>query len=799
MMGEPPVASIVHLCATPPSVNLNDSSRALVHVPSLPGEEAAKTWSYLLQGVVIQKGQVISKQWNGWKTEWTVLGWLLEPPCHESPEFAIIDRNTTKIHFDPNKDLADIFRDANLCSLAQSMDFNRCIPQECSLPLLRSLQAICISRWENTSQSCTGAVLMTGPEGSGKSHLVFSITQAICGLDAAIPFFVWDQTTTLQCAGNSLRYVFSQMERACEAVSAKFQPSIVLFRDVDSILATPHSPETGNLGGDETGNSILQALCRCVDILLSQRSALVICTAKYASAVPLELQRRMGQVIPMVPPTTKQREVILFDLVRSLACTMEEFCDGTRTSIPDVGSGGSSINRDLIAVTEGDITMPTDSGEADLIARTKELSVLDSSMFADDGEANTIKIQDVQESTQYASLDNSNNSALTEGFGANDYMGKRMPNWIRKVASAAHAFYPSDLRRWCSAALVHAIYRREIKQEEGAVTEKAHHDVSFPERSGLPRTDAVRLASGSGADSVWLGSDDFSAVLCDVKPCNAMADTGRNIFIRPPLKGFTPTPESVGLFGLQSVWKEIEKIVLAPLSQVACGNLAVQPVSGFLLVGPSGTGKTRLSMTLGGAAGVNLLAVDVLDLVRAEIGESERRVADMFSSALRLAPVLLVLDNIDTLAGMRGMDTSTHGTFDRITSTFLSAMDLCWQERDRRCGQPVVVVGIASSVSTLDPELLRGGRLEHVVHVPVPSTLDRRRICEHVLRNVHKGDDFTAGIEDIVNLTEGKTGADVVNVCLETIHASYRRNPLACVSLTKQDFSTACGMTHISS
>ena len=177
-------------------------------------------------------------------------------------------------------------------------------------------------------------------------------------------------------------------------------------------------------------------------------------------------------------------------------------------------------------------------------------------------------------------------------------------------------------------------------------------------------------------------------------------------------------------------WAQLEAGILAPLCHSQelnsllrqdndnC-NKATQwePLAGVLLAGASGKGKSSIARHCAAFASsllptLCLIEVNCVCLVRKEMGESERAIKQVFDLARSAAPSVLVLDGIDNIATVRGKDSTTHGTMDRILSTLLMHMD--GFQGDSR--QPTVI-GIADQSDWVDQALCRPGRLAMTITI----------------------------------------------------------------------------------
>jgi transitional endoplasmic reticulum ATPase len=175
-----------------------------------------------------------------------------------------------------------------------------------------------------------------------------------------------------------------------------------------------------------------------------------------------------------------------------------------------------------------------------------------------------------------------------------------------------------------------------------------------------------------------------------------------------------------------------------------------EPPSGVLLYGPPGTGKTLLARALAGESEVNFIHVNGPEVLDRYVGESEKAVRKVFDRARQAAPSIVFLDEIDAIAGRRG---EGHEVTERVVSQLLTEMD------GLESNPNVMVLAATNRRQVLDPALLRPGRLESHVEVPLPDEAARRAIL-----NVHAADKPLAedvSIESLAAETGDCSGAEL--------------------------------------
>lgn len=180
-------------------------------------------------------------------------------------------------------------------------------------------------------------------------------------------------------------------------------------------------------------------------------------------------------------------------------------------------------------------------------------------------------------------------------------------------------------------------------------------------------------------------------------------------------------------------------------------ELGVQPPTGILLKGPPGTGKTTIARILANEAKCNFHAVTPADIHQMYVGESEKRVRDLFARARANPPAIIFVDEIDALLPVRQGGVAIHS--DKVVNQFLQEMDGITPN------SRVFLVGATNRPDMLDPALRRGGRLSREIEIPMPDQQARKQLFALCTRHAHLGADVD--LEALSKLTEGYSGADI--------------------------------------
>ena len=237
--------------------------------------------------------------------------------------------------------------------------------------------------------------------------------------------------------------------------------------------------------------------------------------------------------------------------------------------------------------------------------------------------------------------------------------------------------------------------------------------------------------------------DDFHNALKRVQP-SAL----REIMIQVP----NVTWDDVG--GLEEPKRLLREGVELPLKHPdAFERLGIRPAKGFLMFGPPGTGKTLLAKAVAREAEANFIASKSSDLLSKWYGESEQQISRLFHRARQVAPTVIFMDEIESLAPQRGGGIGEPAVTERVVNTMLAEMDGIEEM------QGVVVIGATNRPTLIDPALLRPGRFDELVYVPVPDRGGRRTILGIHTRSMPLGDDVD--LDALADRTHGYTGADL--------------------------------------
>jgi len=233
--------------------------------------------------------------------------------------------------------------------------------------------------------------------------------------------------------------------------------------------------------------------------------------------------------------------------------------------------------------------------------------------------------------------------------------------------------------------------------------------------------------------------------------------------------------------GYQGVKVEISEVVDFLKSPHRFRDIGAKIPKGILLVGPPGTGKTLIARAVAGEAGVPFLSVSGSDFMEMFVGVGASRVRDLFQTARKQAPAIIFVDEIDSIGRKRGAGLGGgHDEREQTLNQMLSEMD------GFDPAEGVVIMAATNRPDILDPALLRPGRFDRQIVVPLPDLEERLPILEVHCKDKRVGDDVN--LELVARGTPGMSGADLANLVNEAALYAVRRGSH---QIEMQDFESA--------
>ncbi len=276
--------------------------------------------------------------------------------------------------------------------------------------------------------------------------------------------------------------------------------------------------------------------------------------------------------------------------------------------------------------------------------------------------------------------------------------------------------------------------------------------------------------------------ENFQDALREVEPSAI-----REVFVEVPDVSW----DDVG--GLEHVKRRLREAIEWPMKYAGLfDSFRLKPPKGLLLSGPPGCGKTLIAKALAAETEVNFIAIKGPELMSMYVGESERGLREVFHKARQAAPCIIFFDEIDTLASTRasaGREDSGVGA--RVLSQMLTELDGIEELKG------VLVLAATNRRDLLDPALLRPGRFDLQVDLPLPDQAARAKIFQVHLRDRPIAPDVT--VEWLADQTDGFSGAEIEGVCHRTmmeaiaarIEASPERPDTAGLEISREHFQEA--------
>jgi proteasome regulatory subunit len=250
----------------------------------------------------------------------------------------------------------------------------------------------------------------------------------------------------------------------------------------------------------------------------------------------------------------------------------------------------------------------------------------------------------------------------------------------------------------------------------------------------------------------------------------------------------SPQETYADIGGLEIQINEIKEAVELPLKRPELFlRIGIDPPKGVLLHGPPGTGKTLLAKAVAHETNAHFMRVVGSELVQKYIGEGARLVRELFDLAKKKAPTIIFIDEIDAVGASRTeANTSGDREVQRTLMQLLAGMDGFENRGD------VKIIGATNRIDILDRALLRPGRFDRIIEIPLPDQKGRLSILNVHCRSLTVED--SVDLEAVAKQTEGKNGADLRAICMEAGMFAIRQERSA---ISQEDFLSAITKIHV--
>lgn len=312
---------------------------------------------------------------------------------------------------------------------------------------------------------------------------------------------------------------------------------------------------------------------------------------------------------------------------------------------------------------------------------------------------------------------------------------------LKSFAEMAHGYVGADLTAVCNEAGLMSFKRCLAEQKRLSSGDDQIQEEKLKER-------------------LWVTREDIMAAFRQVRP-SAMREVSIDV---PKVRW-----DDIG--GNAVIKQKLKQAVEWPLKHPeAFQRLGIRPPRGILMYGPPGCSKTLVARALATESGLNFLAVKGPELFSKWVGESERAVRQVFQKARAAAPSIVFFDEIDALAARRGSggDDSGSNVSDRVLTQLLTELDGVETLKD------VILVAATNRPDMIDKALLRPGRIDRIVYVPLPDKNAREEIFKIHLAKTPLGGDVA--IRDLAEKTDMFSGAEIAALCREAALTALQEN-----------------------
>ncbi|WP_425060312.1 CDC48 family AAA ATPase [Sporomusa carbonis] len=302
---------------------------------------------------------------------------------------------------------------------------------------------------------------------------------------------------------------------------------------------------------------------------------------------------------------------------------------------------------------------------------------------------------------------------------------------LEKLAHMTHGFVGADLAILCKEAGMNAVRRL------------------------LPEIDFTAGIRDDDLAKLKVTMDDFYTAFREVEPTAT-----REFFSdRPNVKW-----EQVG--GMSDIKDKLKSLVEMPLQYPELFKQAQHNMpKGIMLTGRPGTGKTLIVKALAGSSGAHFISVDGATLNSRWIGEAEKGLRMIFKRAKQIAPCILFFDEIDAFAPVR--NAAERGGADRLVSQLLLELDSLMDSAN------VIVVAATNRPDMVDPALMRPGRFDFIVELPLPNKEERMEIFKIHTAKLSLADDVD--LKYLAAATDGVAGSDIEAICKHASMSALKR------------------------
>ena len=307
---------------------------------------------------------------------------------------------------------------------------------------------------------------------------------------------------------------------------------------------------------------------------------------------------------------------------------------------------------------------------------------------------------------------------------------------IEAIAKDTHGYVGADLAQLCSEGALQCIREKMDLFDIEADT-----------------IDAAVL------ESLCVTMDHFKHAMANTNPSNL-----RETIVEIPNVKW----EDIG--GLEDVKKNLQEMILYPIEHPEKFlKFGMQPSKGVLFYGPPGCGKTLLAKAVANECSANFISIKGPEMLTMWFGESEANVREIFDKARSSAPCVLFFDELDSVGSARGSSSGGGGEAgDRVMNQMLTEIDGVGAKKN------IFFIGATNRPDILDDALLRPGRLDQLIYIPLPDLPSRYAIMKANLRKSPISSDVD--LNTIAKYTDGFSGADLMEICQRASKSAIRES-----------------------
>jgi transitional endoplasmic reticulum ATPase len=568
-------------------------------------------------------------------------------------------------------------------------------------------------------------VLLHGPPGTGKTLLARAVAS-----ETESNFILLNGPEIMsKFYGESEKKVRDIFEDA-----EKNAPSIIFIDEIDAI-----APKREDVQG-EVERRVVSQLLTMMDGLKSRGKVVVIGATNRPNSIDPALRRpgRFDREVEISVPDKAGRLAILKIHTRNMPIEssynrpyLDRYIHSMKIKIEDLKNKLKLIKTEEIKNTNDDPKNIND----DIKKYFEELAFAEGILVKFNGDFK-------KDEKTFKDLDKKDKEKLSEIL---------LNEMLNQIASVTHGFVGADLSSLAKEAAM-AVIRKVIPR--------------IPTKDGEEIPEEI-------LKELRISDKDFDDALKVVRP-SAM----REVLVETPNVNWN----DVG--GLDKVKQELKEAVEWPLKfPDSFKRMGIRPPRGLLLYGPPGTGKTLLAKAVAKESEANFIQVKGPALLSMWVGESEKGVRKIFERARQVAPCIIFFDEVDSLAGRRGMSSEGGSKVtEHVLNQLLAEMDGIEENSD------VVVLAATNRPDILDPAILRPGRFDRILLVGPTDKKGRLEIFKIHTKGMPLAKDVD--IDELAEKTDGYVGSDIDGLCREAAMLALRKN-IDAKQVSKENFEEA--------